>query len=222
MTLRSAAELANVQNPAWVEIAALIEGQEPAARALPIDRYSGELSLHALQVTAASSLGALALNCGGILIDHGWLRLLGGGCDGLPSIAAANGLLDATDADIQPPFLTVAVDILGGQFAVDGGGLGINRGKVCYWAVDTLAWEDTGLGHGAFVNTFLNGAATDFYRNFRWPGWAEEVGALGLDQGLSLWPPPFSAEGQDLAAVSRTAVSLTELRAFYEYAAAQL
>lgn len=221
MTLRSVAELTDVQDPAWPEIAALV-GRHDSARALPIDRSSGETSLHALQVTAASPLGALALNCGGILIDHGWFRLLGGGAPGLPSLSAANGWLDATAAEVQPAFLTVALDVLGGRFAIDGGGLGINPGKVCYWAVDTLAWEDTGLGHGAFVHAFINGAAAEFYGNFLWPGWAEEVGALGLDQGLSLWPPPFSTEGQDLAAVSRRAVPLAELHTFYADASAQL
>ncbi|WP_415004786.1 DUF2625 family protein [Aeromicrobium sp.] len=46
------------------------------------------------QVTTGSTLGALAYNCAGLLIDHGWLRILAGGTDRLVSRASANGLGD--------------------------------------------------------------------------------------------------------------------------------
>ena len=36
--------------------------------------------LSRLQVTARSMMGALALSSGGMLVDHGWVRLLGGVC----------------------------------------------------------------------------------------------------------------------------------------------
>ena len=222
MTLRSAQELATVENPAWPAIDDLVSKPDSVARVLPIAPADGLASLYSLQVTAASALGALALNCGGLLIDSGWLRILGGGFQALPSIAAANGLHDSSDVHAPPPHLVVAFDVLGGRFAIDGGGLGINPGEVCYWAPDSLVWEGTGLGHSAFLNAFLGGAGTDFYGDFRWPGWGEEVAELALDQGLSVWPPPFSAEGQDLATVSRRAVPFTELSAFYDAAAAQL
>jgi hypothetical protein len=221
MNLRSAEELANVENSAWPAIAALAAQPHSIARVLPIDRVAGEASLHALQVTAASALGALALSCGGILVDGGWLRILGGGFDGLPSIAEANGLGGAAVA-VQPAYLTVGFDVLGGRFAIDGGGLGIDPDKVCYWAPDSLAWESTDLGHGAFVHAFLNGAGTDFYGSFRWTGWTDDVAALAVDQGLSLWPPPFTVEGRDPASVSRRAVPFSELMTFYDDAASQL
>lgn len=222
MDLRSAEELAAVEESAWPAIAALIDGPDSVARALPIAPADGQASLYALQVTAASALGALALNCGGLLIDGGWLRVLGGGFKALPSIAEASGVRDPAATQGPSPYLIVALDVLGGRFAIDGGGLGINPGRVCYWAPDSLSWEDTGLGHGAFVHAFLSGAATDFYKDLRWPGFADEVAALALDQGLSLWPPPFTVEGKDLATVSRRPVPFVELLVFYDDAAAQL
>jgi hypothetical protein len=39
--------------------------------------------------------------------------------------------------------------------------------------------------------------------------------ALALDHGLSIYPPPFAAEGQDLAKASRRRVPLSELHGFY-------
>ena len=222
MNVRSAEDLARVDEPAWPAIKSLVEQSSSRARILPVDRATGEASLHRLQVTAASTLGALALNCGGLLVDGGWVRILGGGYDGLPSIATANGLNKPTATKAPWPYLTVAFDVLGGRFAIDGGGLGVSPGKVCYWAPDSLEWEGTDLGHGAFVQAFITGVTTKFYEDFRWPGWTDDVATLGLDQGLSLWPPPFSTEGRDLATVSRRPVPLSELHSFYEDAARQL
>src|SRR6059058_3094053 len=60
---------------------------------LPVALGHGEVALEALQVTARSPLGAVALETGGILIDHGWLRVLGAGSPKLArTIAGWNGL----------------------------------------------------------------------------------------------------------------------------------
>jgi hypothetical protein len=45
---------------------------------------------------------------------------------------------------------------------------------------------------------------------------------LTVDHGWSLYPPPFSKEGQDGNAVSRAAVPLAELHYFYAEAARRL
>ncbi|MEU5324011.1 DUF2625 family protein [Streptomyces sp. NPDC021056] len=46
-------------------------------RGAPIRQGSGQGSIHQLQVTARSYLGALVLQCGGLLVDDGWLRVFG-------------------------------------------------------------------------------------------------------------------------------------------------
>ncbi len=170
-----------------------------------------------MQVTTASFLGALAGECGAILIEHGWLRILGAGAQDLPGLHEVNRLSDG-----PPPFLEVAWDVLGGRFAINGGGLNAPPGEVCYWGPDTLDWTPIGGGHSAFVSWALTGGTTDFYDGLRWPGWKHEVGSLSSDQGLSLWPPPFTTEGRDLAVVSRGAVPLSELHSFYGDMARQL
>jgi hypothetical protein len=60
------------------------------------------------------------------------------------------------------------------------------------------------------------------FDSLRWPGWEEEVESLDPDQGIALYPPPFSVEGRDPSKVSRRAVPIAELFGFYEDAAAQL
>ena len=76
--LRSAAELADVADPAWPALLNQINHAVPTVRVVPVDSESAEAVLYRLQVTTRSVLGSVAFYCGGILIDHGWLRMLGG------------------------------------------------------------------------------------------------------------------------------------------------
>lgn len=219
---RSLDELTNVPDPAWPELSAGFAEASVPVQVLPVDPAAGGQVLYRLQMTAHSAMGALALHTGGLLVDHGWLRILGGGSPGMPDLATANGVGDPADGAGMPRALFVAVDVLGGRFAVDGGGLGIAMGKVCYFGPDTLGWQSLGIGHHAFVARMTAGAVSDFYADLRWPGWEQEVQAVNVDQGLSLYPPPFTTEGKDLARVSRRAVPIRELFGFYDDAARQL
>ncbi|MFF1651125.1 DUF2625 family protein [Streptomyces sp. NPDC058240] len=55
-------------------------------------------------------------------------------------------------------------------------------------------------------------ALDEFQADLRQPGWQDEVRALNSDQGLSTFPPLWSAETrQALSATSRRAVPMTEL-----------
>jgi Protein of unknown function DUF2625 len=42
---------------------------------------SARRALETLQVSTRSPLGALAFHTGGVLLDHGWLRVLGSGSE---------------------------------------------------------------------------------------------------------------------------------------------
>ena len=91
---RSADESAGVDNPAWPGLFEAVANAEVPVAVLDVARGRGMTVLHRLQVSAASGLGALALNCGGLVVDHGWLRVLGGGTTDLPDLAQVNGLGD--------------------------------------------------------------------------------------------------------------------------------
>ncbi len=164
----------------------------------------------------------MALNCGGIVADHRWFRLLGGVGSPVPDLAAANSLATLHIDSGPPPSRVVGFDALGGRFAIDGGGLGVNPGEVCYFGPDSLEWTGVGGGHTAFVTAVLAGDLTDAFASLRWPGWEAEIDSLPLDHGMSLYPPPFSLEGKDLAKVSRRPVPMKDLLAFYDATARQL
>lgn len=199
--------LITVDDPAWPHLQQALA--ESNAVALPVDPERGRRSLWELQVTAASTMGAVALHTGGIVADHGWVRLYGGGSQHLPSIAEASGLRGPVSA--PPGALVVGHDVLGGRFAIDGGALGVAPGEVCYFGPDTLAWEGLGGGYSAFLAAALSGGLEVVFEGLRWPGWQKEVAAVELSQGISLYPPPSTAEGSDVSKVSRSVVSIGEL-----------
>ncbi|MFI1464056.1 DUF2625 family protein [Nocardia carnea] len=221
-SIRSFPELAHVDDPAWPELQKLLNSAAVPTTALPPSAEHARQTLLRLQVTARSMLGAFALNVGGLLVDHGWLRILGAGCAGLPDLASVNGLGEPGPQARPPGALVVAIDVLGGRFAVNGGALPAEPGEVCYFGPDTLGWSAIGGGHTSFVQWALGGGTTEFYESLRWPGWAEEVRDLSPGQGLSVYPPLWSVEGHDdIAGTTRGPVALTELIAFHVDCAAQ-
>ena len=216
-------ELASAGDPAWPSVQAWITAARTPVTTLPVTTAARESCLHRLQVTVGSTLGALAWHVGGLVIDHGWLRVLGGGTPDLPDLATASGLGEPGPGSAPPPFVVVALDVLGGRFAINGGGLPGAPGDVAYFAPDTLGWESLGMGHSQFVAWCLTGDTTSFYASLRWPGWERETSGLSLAQGLSLYPPLWTREANaDLAATSRSAVPWQELLDLQQDVAGQL
>lgn len=214
MTTRTPEELIHTDEPAWPDIEQLV-AEHPTAQVLPVDPERGRRTLWRIQVTARSWLGGLALHTGGILADHGWFRLYGGGSEFLPDLAAINHQPDPDQDPVKVPMMVVGHDVLGGVFAIHGGDDDIEPGEIAYFALDTMAWEGLGLGHAAYVDAAVTGRLADAFDELRWPGWEAEVAALRPDQGLSLYPPPFTAEGKDLSQVSRRPVPIAELLELY-------
>jgi hypothetical protein len=221
VTIRRLEELLNVRDPAWGDVRDLA-GRNPSATIVNGDSEHGERVLWKLQVTARSYLGALALHSGGVLADHGWFRLFGGGSAHLIDLATANDLGEPREGANPPPYLLVGYDALGGRFAIDGGGLGVAAGEVCYFGPDSLSWGGLGGGHADFVAAAIEGHLADAFEPLRWTGWQQEISHLRPDQGLSIYPPPFTQEGKDLGAASRRPVPIQELFNFYDDAARQL
>jgi hypothetical protein len=159
-------------------------------------------------------MGAVALETGGLLVDHGWIRVLGGGHKRLPrSIADWNGLVGGA-AHRLPGTILVADDVLGGFFAINGGGLTGERGHVFYYSPQSLAWEDVASSYSEWLGGILSGNLEAFYKDVRWRGWRREVEPLPGDKGIIVYPFLF-ADGADIAKRSRKPVPLRELWTLY-------
>lgn len=210
MSQRSLDQLTAVEDPAWPIICKWIADAHQAVEVLSSEQAQAEATLLALQVTTRSPLGAFALETGGILVDHGWPRLLGSGHAHLPdTLLTWNGLAEPAMGPALEGGFVVAVDVFGGVFAVNGGGLGPDSG-IHYFAPDSLRWEALECSHLAFVEWTLTGDLARFYATMRWPGWEWEVAALALAYGISIYPFLWAA-GPPVATRSRRAVPLAEL-----------
>ncbi len=210
MTTGPLEELLELDDPALPSVMEWAASAVRPVETLPVDAGAGAQNLLALQVSTRSTLGAIAYGTGGILVDHGWIRLLGAGSPRLPrSIARWNRLDAPTDQHRLRGALLVADDALGGFFAVNGGGLAGPVGHVFYLAPDTCRWEPLEMGHTDWVYWIFTGNVDSFYESLRWPGWETEVQTVDGDQCIHVFPPLW-ASGEPIATRSRGAVPVEE------------
>lgn len=75
--MRDLTELTDVEEPAWPLLSEAISNSRVSMDVLPVDPALARGSLLQLQASARSSLSSFVLNCGGVLLDSGWLRIYG-------------------------------------------------------------------------------------------------------------------------------------------------
>ena len=192
MSNKSLQELLKTDDPAWNGVQASLRAAPNLVEVLPADPMDGQRTIQAIQAAADTTLGAIALNSGGVLVDHGWLRVLGAGHLRLPgSLLDWNGLGQTRAIRTVSGGLVVAWDVIGGFFAVNAGGLPGPEGLLSYYAPDHHRWVETGFGYTTFLEWCAEGDLSGFYNHLRWADWEEDVLALRGDQALHLWPQPW-------------------------------
>jgi Protein of unknown function DUF2625 len=135
------------------------------------------------QVTTRSVLGALAHETGGILVDGGWLRLLG---SGHPRLTRS---LPTWNKGKSDGFYLVGDDAAGGVYAINGNGLGTDFRKMYYLAPDNLRWEAMNIEFSQFVQWAMTERLSAYYESLRWDGWRDDVKALHGDRCFWWYPP---------------------------------
>jgi hypothetical protein len=201
-------ELVNSENSAMRMISEWIATSSTDIEVLPTPEKLGAEALLALQVTTASPLGALAYETGGIIINGGWLRLLGAESPKLGrGIASWNQMGEETHR--LKGGLLIADDAMGGFFAINGGGLPGPVGNVFYLAPDTCSWEDLDMGHTDWVHWTITGNLSGFYESMHWAGYEDEVATLRGNQCIMVYPFLW-AEGPAIQDRSRKPIPVEE------------
>jgi hypothetical protein len=209
MPKRSLAELINKQEPGWELVSDWIKQAKNKVQVLPKTAVRADSALLAAQVTTRSPMGAVIYETGGILVDNGWLRILGSGSPGLDRD------LMSWNTDKQQGFLLVADDVLGGFYAINAGAFGPeSMGKIFYFAPESLHWQATDKTYSDFLIFCFSGNLSNFYHGLRWKGWEQEVSALTGNQGIMCYPFLFTKEGKNLAKNKRGVVPMAELWTF--------
>lgn len=204
-------ELLNMEEPGWAVVQDWLRQATNPVEVLPPIKANRQPALVAVQVTTRSPMGAIIYETGGILVDHGWLRILGSGCDRLPrSVAEWNKGCTFADYGEPAPYWLVADDVIGGFFALDGGYLGGTVGCMFYFAPDTLRWESMDMGYSDFVWWSFTGDTAKYYADCRWQGWEQDVKSLPGDKGFSFVPFLWT-KADSLESRSRRPVPIAEL-----------
>ncbi len=205
-------ELLNLQEPGWAVVQGWLREATNPVEVLPPVEANRKSALVAVQVTTRSPMGAIIYETGGILVDHGWIRVLGSGCGRMPrSIADWNCGRTYHESGERPSYLLVADDVIGGFFALDGGGLGGKVGSMFYFAPDSVRWEPMeDMGYSDFVYWCFKGDLAKYYTDYRWQGWQEDVKNLPGDMAFN-FVPFLWAKAESLESRSRRAVPVAEL-----------
>jgi hypothetical protein len=202
--MRPLRELIDDREPAWPLVEQWIGEAAVDVAVLPADRAAGEAAILATQVTTRSPMGAIAYHTAGLLLDAGWLRILGAG-----GHSRFQRSLPGWNEGRSDGFYLVADDAVGGSFALNGGALGADRGKVYYYAPDALAWESLDIGYSDFLVWAISARPGEFYESLRWDGWQAEVRRLTGDQAINFVSLLFM-KGPPLQERSRRPVPVSE------------
>jgi Protein of unknown function DUF2625 len=213
--MRPLDQLINKTEPGWTLVQEWINKAKNKVEVLPCDTVKAKDALYKTQVTTRSPMGAIIYSTGGLLIDSGWIRILGSGSTKLNrTLPDWNKGKSFKEYGEQPSFLLIADDAAGGFFAVNGGAFGNDAGKVYYLSPDNIEWEPLELTYTEFLNFCFNGDLADFYKDLRWNGWKAEVAKLDGNSAYNFFPFLWTKEGKDINKVSRKPIPVEEQFSF--------
>ena len=212
LKMRPIKELINEEEPGWELIEEWMKESKNEIEILPKDAIQADSALYRTQVTTRSPMGAIIYETGGILIDNGWLRILGSGSDKLKrNLPEWNKGKPFDEYGQAMPFLLIADDAIGGFFALNGGGFGNqDLGKIYYLSPENLEWEPLDVGYSDFIYWAFTGELEDFYKGLQWKNWKEDVKKMGADRAMNFYPFLWT-KYDDLEKLSRRDVSIEEM-----------
>jgi hypothetical protein len=187
--VRTLEELIDSADPGWPIVEGWLREAKNPVEVLPRDEARAAEALTFAQVSTRSPLGAIIYHSGGLVID-GWVRILGGGGPRMRGdFKNWNGGEPPLFGGV-PGAAVVALDILGGVFAMPA-----TTRQVSYFAPESLRWEELKRGYSDFIYLMLN-VDLDKFSGLRWEGWREETKTLSLDHGIHVMPPLWSKESK--------------------------
>jgi hypothetical protein len=196
-------ELKKPGNETWLRIQLMAERAKNKVEILKPDSSQASLALLQSQMNTGTNLGSIIYYSGGILIDGGWLRILGSGSNKLPrSMPEWNAGKISAMRNADAFFLLVADDVMGGLFAIKSSSIDELEtiGQVFYFGPNGLSWQPTGLSYGGFISYCFNGNLKEFYEDFRWKGWQDEVSRIDCNSVISCYPLLWTREGLQMKA----------------------
>jgi len=209
--MRTIEELINENDSGWSFVTEWIKSAKNKVEILPSDNQKAKAALFNTQVSTRSPMGSIVYETGGILIENGWIRILGSGSEKLKrSLPDWNLGKSVEEFGQHNSYLLVADDAIGGFFILNNGGLGKDLGKIYYFAPDNLEFEPLNLTYSEFLNFCFNNDLEDFYKSCRWKSWKEDVSKLNCDKVFNFFPFLWTKEGKDIENTSKKEIPIEE------------
>ena len=209
--MKTTEELINDTDSGWKFVSDWIKSAKNKVEILPVERQKAIDVLYKTQVTTRSPMGAIIYETGGILVDNGWIRILGSGSEKLTRNIAGWNLGKAfNEFGKGAPYLLIGDDAIGGFFILNGGIFGEDVGKIYYFAPDTLEYEPLDITYSQFLDFCFNNNLNDFYKGFRWKKWKEDVSELNADSVYNFYPYLWTKEGKNIEKISKKVISIDE------------
>lgn len=209
--MRPVEELINKADPGWTVVEQWIKDAKNKVEILTVDTVKAKDALYKTQVTTRSPMGAVIYMTGGLLVDDGWIRILGSGNvrlnRTLPDWNKGKAFKEFGEA---ASYFLIADDAVGGFFLLNGGALGKDLGKVYYFAPDNLEFEPMEMSYSQFLLFCFNYDLDNFYKGNRWTNWREEVKKLDGNEVYNFVPFLWTKEGKDINKNKRKEVPVEE------------
>jgi len=206
--------LINKTDPAWPLVKKWIDSAKNKVEVLPVDSAKAKETLFNAQVSTYATLGSVIYNTGGIMVDNGWIRILGSGSEKLNrNVAGWNKGKTIENYGDKIPYLLIADDAVGGFFAINYGGLGEDIKNVYYLEPNSLTWQPLGAGYGEFLIFCFDSDLSKFYKGLRWSTWNQFIASLDGTKTYSFRPYLWE-EGTDIEKCSRKLVGIEEMYKF--------
>ncbi len=197
--MRPVEQLINRKDPGWTVVKQWIDSATNPVEVLPVDTVKAKDALYKTQVTTRSIMGAIVYSTGGILVDKGWIRILGSGSSAMQrTLPDWNKGKAFTEFGEPPAFFLVADDAAGGYFAINYGSFGKDVDSLYYLSPDGLQWEPLGMDYEDFIWFCFTGDLKKFYSGIRWSSWQKDVQTVTADEVFHIYPPLWSKEGKDI------------------------
>ncbi|WP_316796494.1 DUF2625 family protein [Pedobacter agri] len=206
--------LINKTDPAWPLVKKWIDSAKNKVEILPVDSAKAKQTLYNAQVSTYATLGSVIYNTGGIMVDNGWIRILGSGSERLSrDIATWNKEKTIKEYGDKIPYLLIADDAIGGFFAINYGGLGPDIKNVYYLEPNTLTWQPLGAGYGEFLFFCFDSDLNKFYKGLRWSTWSQFIGNLDGTKTYSFRPYLWEKDTD----IEKCARKLVDIEAMYRF-----
>ena len=198
-------ELIQLETSTYQELLELQHNATSRTTFLTLDNVvEAEDALLLYQAPTNSYFGTIIYKTGGVLINDGWLRILGGGSSKLSPIHVWNHRL-TNRIDYQ---LIIAYDVLGGYFFIENKENDSASSVVFYFSPQNFTVSSVAVNYKTFIQYCFTEQLTEFYKNYYWATWQQDIQSLPTDHIFDFTPPLWTTEGKSIAYSLKTSIPI--------------